>query len=606
MLLDLYQGNRMIYKKITQPARHALRWLFAAAFVATLAACGSGGGSPIPAPAGPPSGNGPPSGLPNDGANALSANPPPAPAPGSEPSAADAARFLTQATFGIKSEAEIDQLRAKGYERWMWEQFNTTAASHYEYLKWQKPREADKDNPNGKFTEEMPYEAVWQQWLQGSDQLRARTAFALSQIVVVSNVAPDIYPQALSTWADLLNKHAFGNYRQFLEEATLHPAMAYYLNMLQSEKENTAEGIRPNENYAREILQLFSIGVDELNLDGSQRLDASGFPIPTYDQSVVEGFAKAFTGWSFSTNDNKKDDTFHHEDDDKEDTWIKPLKSWPNFHSPGEKKLLNGVVLQGGQTPEKDLKDALDNIFNHPNVGPYVGRQLIQRLVTSNPSPAYIARVATVFNNNGSGVRGDLKAVVRAILIDPEARDLSKLADVGWGKQREPVIRFANYLRAFNGKSKSGINEIHYLDDSDNALGQSPFLAPTVFNFYSPNYKAPGKIAQAGLYAPEFQITTETSVVGALNFFSNIVYNGGYGDGDNKIVMDYKPLLDVAADPNAVADKLNRLMYMGQMSAETRATIVKALGAIDKNDKEGRVKAALIITAIAPDFLVQK
>jgi hypothetical protein len=168
------------------------------------------------------------------------------------------------------------------------------------------------------------------------------------------------------------------------------------------------------------------------------------------------------------------------------------------------------------------------------------------------------------------------------------------------------VIRFANYLRAFNGKSKSGINEIHYLDDSDNALGQSPFLAPTVFNFYSPNYKAPGKIAQAGLYAPEFQITTETSVVGALNFFSNIVWNQGYGDGDNKIVMDYKPLLDAAADPNAVADKLNRLMYMGQMSAETRATIVKALGAMDQNDKEGRVKAALVITAVAPDFLIQK
>jgi Protein of unknown function (DUF1800) len=168
------------------------------------------------------------------------------------------------------------------------------------------------------------------------------------------------------------------------------------------------------------------------------------------------------------------------------------------------------------------------------------------------------------------------------------------------------VVRFANYLRAFNGKSKSGINSIHYLDDSDNALGQSPFLAPTVFNFYSPNYKAPGKIAQAGLYAPEFQITTETSVVGALNFFSNIVYNGGYGSDDHFVKMDYTPLLNLAGDPAALTEKLNRLMYMGQMSAETRATITKALTAIDKNDKEGRVKAALIITAVAPDFLIQK
>jgi uncharacterized protein (DUF1800 family) len=594
----------MVYTT-TQCAQRALRWLVAGAFAAVLAACGSGG-SQAPAQPSAPVGNGPPTSLPNDGVNALSVNPPPVAAAGSEPAGADATRFLTQATFGIKSEAEIDQLRSKGYERWLWEQFNTTAASHYEYLKWQKPRTIDKDNPNGKFTEEMPYEAVWQQWLHGPDQLRGRVSFALSQIVVVSNVAPDIYPQALATWADLLNKNAFGNYRQFLEEVTLNPAMAYYLTMLKSQKENKEEGIRPNENYAREILQLFSIGVDELNIDGSQRLDANGFPIPTYDQSVVEGFAKAFTGWSFSTNDNKKDDSFHHEDDDKEDTWIKPLKSWPNYHSPGEKKLLNGVMLPAGQTPEKDMKDALDNIFNHPNVGPYIGRQLIQRLVASNPSPAYIARVATVFNNNGSGVRGDLKAVVRAVLIDPEARDLSKLAEAGWGKQREPVVRFANYLRAFNGKSKSGINTIHYLDDSDNALGQSPFLAPTVFNFYSPNYKAPGKIAQAGLYAPEFQITTETSVVGALNFFSNLVNNQGYGHDDHFVRMDYTPLLNLSQDPAALAEKLNRLMYMGQMGAETRATIVKALEAIDKNDKERRVKAALIITAIAPDFLIQK
>jgi uncharacterized protein (DUF1800 family) len=580
-----------------------LRVYASVGFAAILAACSSGSAPPE---AGPPTGNGPPTNLPNTGVNALSVNPPPAPAPGTEPAAADAARFLTQATFGMKSDAEIDQLRAKGYERWLWEQFNTTAASHMEYLKWQRPRTVDKDHPNGEFREEMSYEAVWQQWLHGPDQLRARTTFALSQILVVSNVAPDIYAQALSGYVDVLNKNAFGNYRQLLEEVTLHPAMGYYLNMMKSEKADPAEGIRPNENYAREILQLFSIGVDKLNLDGTQMLDAKGFPIPTYDQSVVEGFAQAFTGWSHGSLDNTKKDQFHNYDSTKEELWMVPMKAWAAYHSPGEKKLLDGKVLPAGQTPEKDLKDALDTVFNHPNVGPFIGRQLIQRLVTSNPSPAYIARVATVFNNNGDGVRGDLKAVVRAILLDPEARDLAKLADPSWGKQREPVIRFANYLRAFNAKSKSGINEIRYLDDSDNALGQSPLLAPTVFNFYSPNYKQPGKIAQAGLYAPEFQITTETSVVGALNFFANVVWSQGYGDGDNKVVMDYKPLLDVAADPNAVADKLNRLLYMGQMSAETRATMVKALSAIDKGDKEGRVKAALVITAVAPDFLIQK
>jgi uncharacterized protein (DUF1800 family) len=573
----------------------AMRLTLAACLLALLASCGQGGSN---GPQGPSGINSPP-GSPS---NALSADPPPAPAAGSEPGAVDAARFLTQATFGVKSADEADNLRKTGFERWMWDQFREAPMSHMDYIRSQKSREINKDNLQGRLTEEMSYEAVWQQWLNGKDQLRSRMAFALNEIVVISNIAPDLEPEAMSSYMDMLNRNAFGSYRQLLEDVTLHPAMGYYLNMLKSEKEDTGRGIRPNENYAREILQLFSIGLVKLNLDGTVQKDASGKDVPTYDDTVVQGFAKAFSGWSFAGADTTKANMF----DDVEDNWTDQMKAWPAKHSPGEKKLLDGKMLPAGQTPEKDMKDALDNVFNHPNVGPFVGRQLIQRFVTSNPSPAYIQRVAQTFNDNGGGMRGDLKATLRAVLVDPEARDISKINDVSFGKQREPVIRLANFLRAFNAKSKSGINEIHYLDSADNALGQSPLLSPTVFNFFSPNYKHAGRITQAGLYSPEFQITTETSVVGSLNFFGNLINQGGYGGGDDELKMDFGPLKALAGDPAALTERMNKLLYAGQMRDATRATLTKAITGIDANDKDGRVRAALILTAIAPDYVIQK
>ncbi|GAA5175164.1 DUF1800 family protein [Niveibacterium umoris] len=567
-----------------------LRWLAGLAIVAALAACGAGGGgTPAPPPA--------------DGTNALSTNPPPPPASGSAPAREDAVRFLTQATFGLKQVGEIDTLVSTGYERWLWDQFHTDAASHLAYLDAQKARETDKDHPAGQYTEEMSYEAVWQQWLRGPDQLRARVAFALSEILVISNIAPDLNPLAMSSYMDMLNRNAFGNYRTLLEDVTLHPAMGYYLNMLRSEKEDPDRGTHPNENYAREVLQLFSIGLVKLNPDGSVQLGAGGKPIPTYGQDEIAGFAKAFSGWSFAGADTANPDSF----EDGNENWTQPMKAWPAKHSSAEKLLLNGQKLPAGQTPEQDMKGALDAIFQHPNVGPFIGRQLIQRLVTSNPSPAYIQRVADVFANDGSGVRGNLKAVVRAILLDPEARDPARAADGRFGKQREPVIRFANYLRATNAASASGSNRIHYLDSADNALGQSPLLSPSVFNFFSPNYRQPGRIAAAGLYSPEFQITTETSVVGSLNFFSGLVNDGGYGwEEPHRLKMNYAPLEALAGDPAALAERLNWLLYAGAMSADTRALLVATVAALDAADKTARVKAALILTAISPDYVIQK
>ncbi len=600
------------------PVPFLARWFLSVAAAAALAACGGGGGGAAPSvapatstvspapPATPAPGTvaaDPGANLPVVGQNALAANPPPAPA--QSPSTRDAARFLTQASFGATGEAQVQALASQGYERWLWDQFQTPAASHLDYLQSQKPREINKDNPQGRFSEEMSYEAVWRQWLEGQDQLRGRMSWALLQIFVISNVAPDIRPLAMSSYMDMLNRNAFGNYRQLLEEVTLHPAMGYYLNMLESEKEDTKTGTSPNENYAREVLQLFSIGLYQLNMDGTRKLNA-GSPISTFGEPEIKGFAKAFSGWSYGSLDNKNNKLFHDHDDEADNNWLVPLKAWAAYHSPGEKLLLNGQKLAAGGSPEQDMKAALDAIFNHPNVPPFISRQLIQRLVTSNPSPAYVQRVAQVFVDNGSGVRGDLKAVARAVLLDAEARDITKAADPTFGKQREPVIRMANLLRATAAKSQDGTNRIHYLDSADEGLGQSPLLAPSVFNFYSPFYTPPGEAARQGVVAPEFQITTEISVVGSLNFFSRLINDQGYGNDKSKVKMDFAAWEAAAANRDALLDKANTVLFAGGMSTTTRATMAKAIDRINATDKTRRVKAALMLTAVAPDFVIQK
>jgi uncharacterized protein (DUF1800 family) len=578
--------------------------------LAALAACGGGGGGDAPVAANTgTSGNGtttpPPtastepvatvqgSGLPGSGGSA-----PSAPAVSDRPSAMDAARFLTQASFGIQSVQQINQLQEKGFVLWLHEQFNTGTMLHTGYLDQQKPRNVD-DKGVARANEEMSYEAIWQQWLYGADQLRARTAFALSQIVVISNVAPDIRPYAMSSYMDMLNRNAFGNYRQLLKDVTLHPAMGYYLNMINSQRDNAQTGAHPNENYAREVLQLFSIGLVQLNIDGTAHVDAAGKPIPSYDESVVQGFAKAFTGWSYPNATG-----FDQADEEVADAWTSPMKPFANQHSPEAKKLLNGVTLPSGQSAERDMDAAIDNIFNHPNVGPFVCRQLIQRLVTSNPSKPYLGRVAGVFNNNGSSVRGDLRAVVSAILLDPEARASPPAAN--FGKQREPVVRFANFLRGLDAKSSNGRNAIHYLESADNGLGQSPLLAPSVFNYFSPNFRPTGKIAQANLVAPEFQITTETTVAGGLNFFANLFNNDGYGYDESALKLNYAALQAKAGSPDALIAELNALYFNYAMTSKLQTRMKTMLTALPANQPLQRVKAALILTSLSPEYIVQK
>lgn len=556
--------------------------------LATLASCGGGGSADTDNPDVIPALN-----LPGAGGKR-----PAEPSLANRPSAIDAARFLTQATFGIQSTQQIAQTQQKGFALWLWEQFNTGVNLHTDYLDQQKLRNVDKKGV-ARATDEMSYEAIWQQWLFETGQLRARVAFALAQIVVISNVAPDIRPYAMSSYLDMLNRNAFGNYRQLLKDVTLHPAMGYYLNMINSERDNPETGAHPNENYAREVLQLFSIGLVKLNQDGTPQLDATGKPLPTYDESVVQGFARAFTGWSYP---NAKG--FDDANENADAAWTSPMKPFPAQHSPETKKLLDGVVLPAGQTPEKDLEDALNNIFNHANVGPFVCRQLIQRLVTSNPSPAYIARVAGVFNDNGSGVRGDLRAVIGAILLDSEAR--SPTASTSYGKQREPVIRFANFLRGLGARSENGINMIHYLEDADNGLGQSPLLAPSVFNFFSPNFRPAGPIAQAGLVAPEFQITTETTVVGGLNFFSKLFRQGGYGWGESQLKLNYAPLQTLAVNADLLIAELNALFFNYTMSSTLAQRMKTMINSYAAQDTHRRVKSALTLVSLSPEFIIQK
>ena len=556
----------------------------ALAAAALLAACGGGGGGSF------------------DPGTATPAAPDPTPSapPAAPPSRRDAARFLSQASFGATGAPQVDALVSQGFDAWLTAQFARPAALHMDYLNSQRGRD-QMAGETPRISEEMSYEAVWQQWLTGEDQLRARVSWALLQIFVISNIAPDIRPAAMSSYMDMLNRNAFGNWRTLLQDVALHPAMGYYLNMLESEKENTSKGTHPNENFAREVLQLFSIGLIQLNADGTPKLDPAGKTQPTYDETVVKGFAKAFSGWSFGALDTSKNTQFHNHDDNIEGLWVVPMKAWANYHSPGDKQLLDGKTLTAGQTPEQDMKDALDAIFQHANVPPFFCRQLIQRLVTSNPSAAYVGRVAAVFVNDGSGARGNLKAVVRAVLLDAEARGDSPAANVA--KQREPVIRFANMLRGLGAKSASGLNRIQYLDSSDDALGQSPLLAPSVFNFYSPAYRPAGPIAAQGWVAPEFQISGETAVAGSLNFFADLFNSGGYGwPEEHRLKLDLASL--AALDAAALVDRLDLLFFNLGMSSSTRERLTTLVGAV--KGKTDKVKAALIVTALSPDHVIQR
>ncbi|MEO6436387.1 MAG: DUF1800 family protein, partial [Tepidisphaeraceae bacterium] len=456
------------------------------------------------------------------------------------------------------------------------------------------------------------WEAWWQASLIGPDQFRQRVAFALDEILVVSRAAGILTAEyrGLANYYDLLMQQAFGNYRTLLEDVTLNPIMGVYLDMRGNVQENFTTGRIPNENYAREILQLFSVGVNQLHPDGSLKLNGFGLPIGTYDQNVVVGFSRVFTGWDWHYEGSVPPTNVTVD-------YLNPMSPYPGRHETRamagqtySKLLLNGVTLPVDRTGNEDLKDALDNIFNHPNVGPFICRQLIQRLVASSPSPGYVYRVARVFDGYRTGdvdgspsaPRGDLGEVVRAILTDYEARSTTFINNPGYGKLREPLLRNTAVIRAFDPVSASGKWRI---GATDQTLGQTAQNSPTVFNFFEPNYVRPGEIAAAGLFSPEFQITSETTAISSANYLNDAIYNGwqhGYRDVSIRLTAEQA----LAGNPSALVDRVALLLLANNLSPAAKTIIVNHLNTIPAGDALERARAAVHLIATSPQFCAQK
>jgi uncharacterized protein (DUF1800 family) len=530
----------------------------------------------------------------------------------------EASRFLVQSTMGA-NQSSISSLSANGYAIWLDEQFASPARSaHQAYLD-----AVIASLPAGQPAEEKHVmQTFWHQAATAPDQLRQRVAFAMSQIFVISlqdsNVAE--HPRGVAAYLDMLGRNAFGNYRDLLEAVTLHPMMGLYLSHLRNQKES---GNRvPDQNYAREVMQLLSIGLYELNPNGTLMLDSNSKPIETYGPADIAGMSRIFTGFSWAGPD-KQDGRFFGNSSPTPDPnrEVLPMQAYPQFHSTSEKKFLGTTVpAQGTPDPLGSLRIALDTLFNHHNVGPFIGRQLIQRLVTSNPSPEYVARVAEAFNtgrfsstlySTGSGRRGDLRATISAVLLDAEARDMTKTQEPGFGKVREPVLRLSAWMRAFNARSASGSFLLGTTDNPASSLGQSPLRSPSVFNFYRPGYVPPNTgIAAANLVAPEFQIIHESSVVGYANFMRSVVRNG-VGDSSD-IQSDYSAELAVAEDPDKLIDRVNLLLTYGTMRPDTMSAIREAVNSItiDANNpapgRRNRANLAALFAISAPEFIVQK
>lgn len=513
-----------------------------------------------------------------------------------KPTNADTARLLTQSTFGPTS-AQISQVHMIGFANFLSQQFSTPATPTLPRV-----NAAIAALPSGTSpTNAIFQEAWWHTIVSAPDQLRQRVAFALSEIMVISANGNTMsqHPEAMATYWDLLAADAFGNFRQLLEDVTLNPAMGDFLDMVHNDKPNPKKNTSVDENYAREIMQLFTIGLYKLNQDGSQQLNSSNQPISTFDQDVVEGTAAVFTGWYWAQSGTPT--WYSVPPNYVPPNYLQPMLAFPDHHDTDAKQLLNGLTLPAGQTQVQDLESCLDLIFNHPNVGPFIARQLIQRLVTSNPSPAYIARVAHVFANNGQAVRGDLKAVVQAILLDPEAR--TSTFGAGYGHEREPIIRLANLYRAFNASAPSGKSVVNGVMFN---FEQAALYAPTVFNFFAPDYSQAGPIQQAGLLAPEFQITTDTTVITSANLMRNAVYQQPVANSPDTIVLDLSSLVNLASTPGPMVASLNNLLMGGSMSSKTKNIVVNAVSQIPAANTLERAQTAVHLLITSPEFVIEK
>jgi uncharacterized protein (DUF1800 family) len=588
----------------------------AATLALALAGClgggGGGGGGGDPAPTSGGTASTTTTGTATTPAPAPGTTPPaptPTPAPGTTPTAqpttaADAVRFLEQSTFG-PTEATIQEVQTKGPALALEEQFAKPMSGYGTFTDIDPdPRKGCPDGalptPEICYRENYTVHPLQRRFfanaLNAQDQLRQRVAFALSQIMVISGAELETM-HGIGYYQQLLMNFAFGNFRDILYEVTLSPAMGEYLDMVNNPKPDAARNIEPNENYARELLQLFSVGEFELNADGSKRLDAAGVPIPAYDQDAIENLARALTGWTYPPRPGAATRF------PNPPYYLGRMVPFAAQHDTAQKTLF-GRTLAAGQTPERDLNDALDAIFNNPNVGPFIGRQLIQHLVTSNPTPAYVGRVTAAFNNNGSGVRGDMRAVLRAILLDPEARgDIKTAAD--YGKLREPALLLTNVMRALNGTS-DGV----YLLGQSSSMGQNVFQPPSVFNFYPPNYPAPGTT----LDGPPFKIMLTGTILNRANFVDRIVFGANVNpdttvSGATGTRINLAPFQPLAANPDAAGqllDRLNLIFMHNTLSTQARQTILTAVNAYPATDTLGRVRQAAYLVATSAQYQVEQ
>jgi len=518
--------------------------------------------------------------------------PPPPPPPPTPLTTAEAFQFLNQTTFGAL-ESEVTQVIAMRQEAWIDDQMTKPASLNLPFLV-----ALPVVQPMGQMNADRV--DIWfRNALHGNDQLRQRMAFALSEILVVSQIgALQGRPYSTTSYYDLLVENAFGNYRDLLEQVTLHPAMGVYLSMLSNEKPDVVNNIRPDENYARELMQLFSIGLIDLNQDGSPRLDGNGQAIPTYDQSIIEGFAHVFTGWTYANARRFRNPQRSLRSD------VEPMVLWPEFHDTGAKKVLGGITIPAGQTGDQDLADALNNIFNHPNVGPFLAIRLIHRLVTSNPSPAYVARVAAAFNNNGSGVRGDLAAVVKAILLDPEAHpEVQSDTD---GKIKEPLLRLTQLWRAYDASSNSGRYPFNF---AYIVFGQGPLQASHVFNFFSPFYAPPGEIQDGGLVAPELEIATEYLNTFVTNYMFGQVFSLNSLNQNlrpDNVFINFESEMPLAADIDQLIDSVAGKLLGGEISTTLRNEIAGMLALIPETDSAIRAAETIYFVVTSPEYAYQR
>ena len=580
------------------------------------------------------------------------------------------AAFLNRATFGA-TDGSVTALSSMGVEAWIQNQVAAAptpgggpgfwAATPNFHLTWVMRRAADFQTaydaavaaaqaatpPGGtpakvnkrQVLSQQFQESFWARAVTGDDQLRHRMALALSEIMVVSFAGSTITARIGASWFDMLSAHAFGSYADLMKAVTLHPAMGLYLNIIGNMQADNDPTRHPDENYGREIMQLMSIGLTMLNADGSPQLDANGAPVPAYSHNDIAGLAATFTGWGWY-NAKPSAATFAKQPGDGTDTSspdVQPLIAYPAYHSQLAKTFLGTTIAAyTGPAPStaagaqalaayqaQGLQTAIATIAGHPNVGPFLALRLIQRFVTSNPSPAYVGRVAAAFNGGVGGTRGDLLATLTAVLTDPEALSQTPTSSATAGKLREPVTRMAHFLRASAAQSAAGTWTPYEDFSAPTALAQAPLSAPSVFNFWAYDFTPTGSaIAAAGKVAPEFQAVDVLTVAGYANTMTQVVQAKGWPGGD--VVTTYAaeiaaltPATATAADNDqALIARLNLLYFGGQMSSNLSARLGRVLAGTGTTAKAptaaqlaqvrlDKVRNALLIALTSPEYLVQ-